>query len=72
MMEETIDALIKKIGDSFRGLWKSKEVYPDGKFKEEEWSVTFTLKGDIVETPYAKTPNVALNYAIFILEGEKK
>ena len=58
-------SLIEKLGESFRGLWKSyiyqaeSDPWPEGK-----WTVTFIHKGQYVETPNMDTPEEALEFAV--------
>lgn len=66
----TIEEKIDRIGDAFRGLWRSKEIDIDGKIKRYGWSVTFVYDGEMVETPYRCTPQNALDYAIFTVRKE--
>ena len=69
-MNKKISKLIDELGNSFRGLWRSKEIYPDGKIKQWGWTVTITYENEIVETPYTETPEEALKYALFVI-GKK-
>jgi len=56
---------IAKIEDSFRGLWKTREMEPDGvTISPSYWSVTFIHDGQYVETPYQDSPEAALDYVI--------
>jgi hypothetical protein len=57
-----IGNLIFEIGPAFRGLWKSV-LYISGE-KEECWSVTYVLNGEMVETAYLSTPEAALRVAL--------
>ena len=56
--------LINTLGGSFRGLWRSEEIQKDNTIRKG-WSVTFVFNNCMVETPYFKTPEEALTYAIF-------
>ena len=59
-----VEEKINKIGESFRGLWRTCEIGPDNDITETKWSVTFEYKGKMVETPYCHILENALDYVI--------
>jgi hypothetical protein len=61
-----IESQIQKLGNSFRGLWTGITVQDSfgGITKKKDWTVTFVLDGDYVETPGFDTPEESLDYAI--------
>lgn len=60
--EGIIEELINQL-ETFRGLWLSNELRPDGTL-EVGWAVTFVLNADMVETCYFDTPQKTLLAAI--------
>ncbi len=54
---------IKKLGDSFRGLWRSYRLQ-NNDIVLDKWCVTFIYKNQYVETPDADTPEEALDFAL--------
>lgn len=52
-----------------RGVWRSRELCPDGQIKEG-WSVTFVRDGDYCELPYASSPAEACRVALRLLGEE--
>ena len=56
--------LIDKLGDSFRGLWKSYYLPDEDIPPSLKWTVTFIYKGQYCETPNMDTPEQALQFAI--------
>jgi len=67
-----IGELILTLGDSFRGLWKNKEIDMETCEipKEDGWTVTLIYKGHYVETPYYHKPEAALESAIMLKNME--
>ena len=65
----TVEQKLSFLGEHFRGLWRSREIQPDGTFVEG-WSVTFALNNQMTETRYQETPVDALDYAIGVLLKE--
>ncbi len=62
-----IDEKIETLGESFRGLWKSCEMFESGDDDEDfkdKWYVTFIYKCHYVETPAYDTAHEALDFAI--------
>ncbi len=62
-----IDNKIKMLHDSFRGLWKSCELFESENDDEDfadKWYVNFIYKGHYVETPAYDTADEALDFAI--------
>lgn len=59
-----IDDLIECLGDSFRGLWKSRPLNPDGSIGFDRWTVTFIFEGHYVETPDFSEAVDALQWAV--------
>ena len=66
MEKDTIEELINQL-DTFRGLWVSNAIEPDGKLTVG-WAVTFVLNADMVETSYFDTPQEALLAAVELKE----
>lgn len=64
-----MDDLILRLGENFRGLFKSKERLSNG-FTTEGWSVTYVFEGDLVETPIQGTARDAMEYALQSLKME--
>ncbi len=58
----TIDEKIEKLGEAFRGLWKTCELQIDGKTSIVKWSVTFVYDGKYVESEYCDSPHKAFDY----------
>lgn len=57
---------IKRLGENFRGLWRSyefKSIDDDVNF-DDKWYVTFVYKGRYVETPAYNSIDEALNFAL--------
>lgn len=62
---DSIEELLDFLGDRFRGLWTSVILFDShgGVTREKEWTVTYELYGDFVETPGYDTPIEALQFA---------
>lgn len=68
-----IEEQIAKLGDRFRGLWRTYEIAVMGdEVVSKYWSVTFIYKGHYVETPEMGTPEEALEFALFKVENEER
>lgn len=75
-----IDKKIKLLGDSFRGIWQSKELTSKARlgmrlgrelpknYVVTQWYVTFKYNGDFLETESQNTIEEALDYAINFLK----
>jgi hypothetical protein len=60
----TIQEGIERLGDSFRGLWKSRTICENGDLGFDRWTVTFIYRGHYVETPDFCLPDHALEWAV--------
>lgn len=69
--DQTIGAKINKLGDAFRGLWKTRRFYENPNEAEDRYECTVMFKGDFVETPDFATKAEALDAAIAIVERGK-
>ena len=67
-----MDELIDRLGEAFRGLWKSRSIQVDGELGYDEWTVTFVYRGHYVETPPFSLPRDALIWARIALEEDAK
>ena len=67
---KTIDEKLVDLGDSFRGLWYSRNIIPGGKIGGLHWSATFLYKNEIVETSPCSSPHMALDFALEMVEKD--
>ena len=65
-----IEELLDQLGDAFRGLWTGITVQDSfgGITKKKDWTVTFLLDGDYVETPGKDSPEEAIEFAINLVK----
>lgn len=64
---KTIEEGLERLGNRFRGLWKSVVINNDGTVKSG-WSCTFIYKGDYGEVDYQPTALDAMRKAVHIVQ----